>query len=371
MTRPRKQTVDYFPHDAAAGKTIFILESRWGNDGYAFWFKLLETLCLTEGHVLNYRNPETKEFVLAKTRVSEQVAEEILKVLSSLGKIDQELYNKNGLVWCQNLVDNVADAYKRRIEVFPKKPVSDNGNPQAEGFLHTETPLNEQKPHGNPQSKVKYSITPPISPLQGEPENNPASQTNGTEDSHQEHIRLHTEAERIIKQEHAQTEAIAIEAVYYLNKRSGRKFNVFTPLGDIANGLVKHARARIGEGATLDHLKLVIDFKVWEWKERDRGPTAQDMSGWLRPKTLFSENFWTYIEEATTWKMKKTAKDQVRRQMAESGKKEEIIRKELDAATIAEVDRRKAALKAKYGTKQWILHIADPGEGYTHLTDGG
>jgi len=43
MARPRKQTVDYFPHDTdvSSGKTLTILQSKYGNDGYAFWFKLL------------------------------------------------------------------------------------------------------------------------------------------------------------------------------------------------------------------------------------------------------------------------------------------------------------------------------------------
>ncbi len=39
MARPLKQTVDYFPHDSHASdsKTLFILESKFGNDGYAFY----------------------------------------------------------------------------------------------------------------------------------------------------------------------------------------------------------------------------------------------------------------------------------------------------------------------------------------------
>lgn len=50
MARPTKETVDYFPHFVKCGRTIFILESKYGNDGYAFWFKLLEILGDTEGH---------------------------------------------------------------------------------------------------------------------------------------------------------------------------------------------------------------------------------------------------------------------------------------------------------------------------------
>ena len=36
MARPKKQTVDYFPHFVKGGRTIFILENKFGNDGYAY-----------------------------------------------------------------------------------------------------------------------------------------------------------------------------------------------------------------------------------------------------------------------------------------------------------------------------------------------
>ena len=42
MSRPRKNIVDYFPHIARSGKTVFILEQEFGNDGYAALFKILE-----------------------------------------------------------------------------------------------------------------------------------------------------------------------------------------------------------------------------------------------------------------------------------------------------------------------------------------
>ena len=48
MTRPRKQTVDWFPHYCRHGKTMAILEEKYGNNGFAFSFKLLEILGDTE-----------------------------------------------------------------------------------------------------------------------------------------------------------------------------------------------------------------------------------------------------------------------------------------------------------------------------------
>ena len=36
LARPTKQTVDYFPHFVDDGKTKFILQNLYGNDGYSF-----------------------------------------------------------------------------------------------------------------------------------------------------------------------------------------------------------------------------------------------------------------------------------------------------------------------------------------------
>ena len=57
MPRPTKQTVDYFPHYVTDSKTKFLLENRWGNDGYAVWFKILEILCKTDGHACHLNDP--------------------------------------------------------------------------------------------------------------------------------------------------------------------------------------------------------------------------------------------------------------------------------------------------------------------------
>jgi hypothetical protein len=57
MTRPLTNTVEYFMHTTSHGKTLFILEQRFGNDGYSFWYKLLETLGRTENHFIDITDP--------------------------------------------------------------------------------------------------------------------------------------------------------------------------------------------------------------------------------------------------------------------------------------------------------------------------
>ncbi|MBA7667222.1 hypothetical protein ES703_75307 [subsurface metagenome] len=127
MARPIKQTVDYFPHQVSKGKTKLILQNEFGNDGYAFWFQLLELLCVSDNQVYDYNNLASWRLLLAETHVTEDNAIKILQLLADLGAIDAELH-KNKIIWSQNLVENLELVYKRRATGTPEKPVIANKN---------------------------------------------------------------------------------------------------------------------------------------------------------------------------------------------------------------------------------------------------
>lgn len=123
MARPNKHTVDYFPHMVAHGKTMFILEERYGNDGYAAWFKILEALGSTEGHFINCSNGRSEwEFLQAKTRLSGDMLLSILDLLAKLDAIDAELWVSARIIWCQKFVDGVDEVYRRRKINKPLPP---------------------------------------------------------------------------------------------------------------------------------------------------------------------------------------------------------------------------------------------------------
>lgn len=130
MGRPTKETVDYYPHFVKGGRTIFILESKYGNDGYAFWFKLLEILGDAEGHYYDCSVPNNWAYILAKTRCSEDTAKDIINTLLTLGKIDSELWESKQVIWCQHFVDNLSSVYKRRNIESPIKPSFRSEKPQ-------------------------------------------------------------------------------------------------------------------------------------------------------------------------------------------------------------------------------------------------
>ena len=153
MARPTKNTVDYFPHSVQHGKTMFIIEERYGNDGYAFWFKLLESLGDADGHYLDLNDTATYEYLRSKTRRESSFLDEILNLLAKLDAIDPELWSKR-VVWCQKFVDGISGVYTRsRHTLPPSKP--DNYAPKPS--------VSDVSTHENPQSKVKKS-KPPIPP---------------------------------------------------------------------------------------------------------------------------------------------------------------------------------------------------------------
>ena len=123
MAKPVKNKVDYFPHVTESGKTIYILETDYGNDGYAFWFKLLEILGRTEGHYYDLNDPAAKRYLLAKAKVNEETAINMLNLLNDLEAIDKQLWEGHQVIWCQNFVDGIASVYKKRNRPVPERPV--------------------------------------------------------------------------------------------------------------------------------------------------------------------------------------------------------------------------------------------------------
>jgi hypothetical protein len=153
MARPIKAGVDYFPHDtdATSKKTIFTLESMFGNDGYAFWFKLLETLGTQEGLFFDCNKTPDWLFLIAKMRVNSDTATEILNTLAQIEAIDPELWDKK-IIWVQNFADRLNEVYKKRSVDTPSKPCFRTENTD----FRTENPSNADNTGVKiPQSKVK------------------------------------------------------------------------------------------------------------------------------------------------------------------------------------------------------------------------
>jgi len=113
MARTPKLTIDYFPHQIGNGKKMFTIEKKYGNDGYATWFKILEILGETDNHYLDLSIKTNLMYVASKCNVSEELLIEIVDDLCNLEEIDSELW-KIQVIWNQKFIDNIQTAYNKR-----------------------------------------------------------------------------------------------------------------------------------------------------------------------------------------------------------------------------------------------------------------
>ena len=128
---------------------MFTIESKYGNDGYAFWFKLLELLGSTEHHYLDCNDSQVFEYMLAKTRLNEDIATEILTMCAKLNAIDPDLWRIR-IIRSNNFIRNLDDVYKRRgVNVISNDELMD--------YCKQKYQLNGIYVNINPQSKVKES----------------------------------------------------------------------------------------------------------------------------------------------------------------------------------------------------------------------
>ena len=92
------------------------------------------------------------------------------------------------------------------------------------------------------------------------------------------------------------TSAIA-EILDYLNQRTGKKYT------GRSKAQRSHIIARLKEGYSVEEFKTVIDNKVNAWAHDDK------MRQYLRPETLFSTKFETYLNDTETERQRSRRED--------------------------------------------------------------
>ena len=110
---------------------MFIIEQKYGNDGYAFWFKLLEMIGTADGHTLSLKDDMDWEFLTAKTNLDKEKCTEIMELLATLGAVDKDLWVSDKVIWIENFVDNIKDAYRNRVVETPVRPDTLRKKPQG------------------------------------------------------------------------------------------------------------------------------------------------------------------------------------------------------------------------------------------------
>lgn len=114
MARPQRNNVDYFPFYCEEGTKMFYLEETYGNDGFAVFLKLLRELAKKDYHYLDLSKNTTLMFLSAKCKVSKEILISIINDLVELEKFNSMLWKENNIIWCQDFIDSIQDAYLKR-----------------------------------------------------------------------------------------------------------------------------------------------------------------------------------------------------------------------------------------------------------------
>lgn len=154
MARPERNNVDYFPYLVDEGEKMYYIDQQYGNDGFATFIKILTSLAKTDFHYLDLSKKTTQMFLSAKCKVSTEILLNIITDLAELGKFNLMLWSENKIIWCQDFIDSIQDAYKKR----------NNDCITFEGLLEILESLGVRKQGKSnlnstvkPQSKVEYS----------------------------------------------------------------------------------------------------------------------------------------------------------------------------------------------------------------------
>lgn len=132
MARPQKDGMDYFPHDndAVNDEKIEALRVLYGNDGYAFYFILLERIYRTAEFELDISDTETIQILCRKVGVSEEQFNKMLETALKRKCFDLETYEQRGVLTSHGIKkrasvvignrETMRSKYKRISETTPE-----------------------------------------------------------------------------------------------------------------------------------------------------------------------------------------------------------------------------------------------------------
>lgn len=148
MARLKRDIIDYFPHPVKDGERMDVMETTYGDKGYACYYKLLGYLGKSDGHTVDFSDDTELLKFSGRVKADKVLTIKMLNTMADLKAIDRSLWYDHRIVWCQELVDSVADLYKDKRH---REPPS---RPNKVGLNNNALEITDTK---NPQSKVKES----------------------------------------------------------------------------------------------------------------------------------------------------------------------------------------------------------------------
>ena len=114
MARPERHDADYFPFYVKDGKTLFILESKYGLQGIGFFTNLMRFLTRQTDHYICIADESDRIYFFAQLKCSEDVGVDMINLMSKTGKINKELWDTFKVIVSEDLLKSLEPAYKNR-----------------------------------------------------------------------------------------------------------------------------------------------------------------------------------------------------------------------------------------------------------------
>lgn len=174
MARPTKLGLDYFPHDTHTDEdtALQLLEAEFGLDGYAVYFKLLESI-YAQGYAKQWGEDECLLFAKKMGAVTVPKLSEIIKGCIRRSLFDEGVYNLFQILTSKSIQLRWLEAKRKDVSAIDPKvclieqtakgvssPRKNDKNEEKRVFaaktpvITTKTPVNAET---TPQSKVKYN----------------------------------------------------------------------------------------------------------------------------------------------------------------------------------------------------------------------
>ena len=191
MARPTKLGLDYFPHDTHTDEdtALQLLEAEFGLDGYAVYFKLLESI-YAQGYAKQWGEDECLLFAKKMGAVTVPKLSEIIKGCIRRSLFDEGVYNLFQILTSKAIQLRWLEAKRKDVSAIDPKvclieqtakgvssPQKNDKNEEKGVFaeknlvITAKTPVNAET---TPQSKVKYNSSNSNNARKNESENEAA-----------------------------------------------------------------------------------------------------------------------------------------------------------------------------------------------------
>ena len=116
MARPQKEGLDYFPHDTDAvnDEKLEALRALHGNDGYAFYFILLERIYRSPNMEIDVSDAETLQILARKISVTTEKFAEMMKTALKWHCFDPEKYRNHHILTSNGIKKRALPVVEKR-----------------------------------------------------------------------------------------------------------------------------------------------------------------------------------------------------------------------------------------------------------------